>query len=133
MNTDVCRSDDDVPLPQNALDTPRRKRKSGGDKRRERNALPKAVFVYEPSMKCITGAMIVCTCFQITDSSKVRFSCSRAVPLAERFQVTQEMKAYSGSVFKLLVEHETQCKEQEVRVGGHLYNHFSEFLLQQWR
>eukprot|EP00959_Pyramimonas_sp_CCMP1952_P353499 7406331-Pyramimonas_sp.AAC.1 len=43
------------------------------------------------------------------------------------------MKAHSGSVFKLLVEHETQCKEQEVLVGGHLYNHFSGFLLQQWR
>jgi hypothetical protein len=109
-----------------------RRERSGHDKRRQRNAWPKPMWVYsESSDRSVLGAALFCSARKIThDDTQAEVEFCRAVTLVRPLRITDDNRRYKSSVFALVTGTDLALRQNEVAVGGLVCNHFAEHVLE---
>ena len=102
---------------------PKRKVKTGGEKRLAQNALPRCVYIQTSHDKMITGAGLLMACCKTDHPEEVEWTLTRAVRLKEPVLVTKELRTYWGMVYLLKPEVDARLKMSEAAVGGVLSQH----------
>ena len=102
--------------------------KSGSDRRKEANRLPRAFFVYVKSAHAVVGAAVFLRACQVGDAiCRAVWETTRGVMLARPFEITAAMARARGQVFALTAVAEANLRQQTAHVGGMLATLFPEF------
>ena len=107
--------------------------RTGGAKRRQKNALPKCVWVYEKQDKTVTGAMVLHSCEASPTSMELRWTADRAVKFVEPVPITAGMIKYLSLVFELSPTADLDLRHKEAACGDGIVLQFPEFMEHHWK
>lgn len=100
--------------------------RSGAEKRRDKNSLPKVFFLLDRRTYSVLGAAVFLEASRARTSDQLSWSLTRCVPLRVPFVVGVADRRYTSTVFPLWAGCEARVRESVALVGGHLGSHFPE-------
>ena len=106
---------------------------SGAVKRKRRNALPRAFWLYASDMRCICGAVLFVRAVQESHADKATVHLDRCVGLRQAHAVTPDMRQHAGSVSHLAEGVHSSLVKLPVSIGGVVLDHFVDFADKPWR
>ena len=98
--------------------------RSGHEKRREKNRLPKVFLLYSRAQRSIIGASIFEAVRRVGESSDVVWFICRPVRLVVPFALDGSQCEYMSSVFQMGLPAELQVRALACEVGGSIISHF---------
>ena len=101
---------------------------SGGEKLRRRNALPKAVWIFQRQSHRVLGAAVATGAWRDEESKQLFLDMSRAVPFADAPILEAAMWKFEAGVFHLRLDAEIRFRKHLALVGGMIAVHFAHYL-----
>ena len=109
-------------------------KKTGHDRRKEKNALPVPFYFYRKDTKCVHGAFVVCRCSELGDYQHVRWTIDCGALLQQPFQIDALHSKYRGVIFELVPEVEAKLRlHGELEAGLTINHHYHVFSRAKWR
>ena len=108
--------------------------RSGGAKRKAKNALPRVCLVLCKATSCIVGAMLMTRCVTVAapPQGMVRWVIARFVALVLPVLIHAGDFTFRSAVSKLVPKCEYDVRILPTLAGGNLNKHFSEYTSLQW-
>ena len=114
--------------------TPRPSVRSGHEKRKQKNHLPAAFFIYDKEERSIFGAVVARDVYRLCSAgSTCWWELARPVLLRSPFAINKNMIKFMSCVFALEFHVEAQVRLSESLPGGPLAGRFREFEHRQFR
>ena len=117
-----------------APSVPSARSRTGCQWARDRQALPKPVFVFDRSAKAVTSCCLLPACRLQEGEVFVQWHVTRAVLAAQPLPIGSDASSYIGAVFNLKPQAEARLRMAPAACGGTLGEHLEQFSKQaSWR
>ena len=106
--------------------------KTGGQKRRAANSLPRVLLLSRAGAKCIVGAILVTAAYAVFGSTLHHVHIASFVRLCEACPVETSSYAYRSTLSKLKPDVFSRIANSSVTVGGTVNDHYPKYGRPPW-